>query len=76
MSCNKIIHDELNNMDNIICPFCEQEIGEHTVKKETCCSEQIVENHDGKNLCINCGIVFSYNFVKEYVDFHENKHKI
>ena len=44
--------------------------------KKRRCSEQIVENHDGRNLCINCGIVFSYNFVKEYVDFHENKHKI
>ena len=33
MSC-KDIHDELIDMNEVTCPFCNQEIGEHTIKKD------------------------------------------
>ena len=28
------------------------------------------------NVCLNCGSVHGYYYVNEYVDFHENMHKI
>ena len=76
MSCNPEIHEELKNMDEITCPFCNQEIGEHTIKKGTCCSEQNVENHDNMNVCIKCGSVYGYENAHEFVDFYDNIYKI
>ena len=75
MNCENI-HDELKNMNEIICPLCNEKIGDPRIKKETCCSEQNIENHDNMNVCINCGSVYGYDFVKEYVDFYDNRYKI
>ena len=75
MSC-KNIHQELVDLEEVTCPFCNEVIGEHTIIKETCCSEQIVENHGNMNVCIKCGSVQGYKYVNEYIDFYENKHKI
>lgn len=33
-------------------------------------------NNDEMNVCQNCGIVDSYDFIPDYNDFNENKHKI
>ena len=74
MSCENI-HNELKNMEEIICPFCNEEIGEHTIKKESCCSEQNIENRNGKNVCLSCGSVHGYSPFIEYVDFYQNKHR-
>ena len=74
MSCENI-HEELKNMNKVTCPFCNQEIGEHTIKKDMCCSDQNIENHNDMYVCIKCGSVNSYKYVIEYVDFHQNKYK-
>ena len=29
-----------------------------------------------ENVCINCGQVDRYEIVNEFIDFHENRHKI
>ena len=74
MSC-KNIHEELVNMEEIICPFCNKNIGKQTIKKETCCIKQNIQNNGNMNVCITCGTVHSYKPVIEYVEFHENKHR-
>ena len=71
MCCNNQIHDELKNMEESSCPFCDQPLVINKVI-EPCCSEQDVEIVDGINVCINCGLVHGYDFTTEYVNFHDN----
>ena len=45
--------------------------------KNTECWENIeIENNYGENVRINCGQVDRYEIVDEFIDFHENRHKI
>ena len=81
MRCNTKIHDELKNMGESSCPFCDRllvEVDKVEVDKlvEPCCSEQDMENVNGMNVCINCGSVHGYDYVPEHVDFYENMYKI
>ena len=58
MRCNTQIHDELKNMEEPLCPFCDQLLTELTEAEkviESCCCEQDMENVNGMNVCINCG---------------------
>ena len=73
MSC-KNIHQELVNMEEIICPFCNEKIGKHTKKIDQCCSQPDIVNNDNI-VCKNCGIVHGYKPLIEYVEFHYNKHR-
>ena len=56
MNCNSQIHDELKNMMESSCPFCDQQLVEVDKVMEPCCSEQELENIDGMNTCMNCGL--------------------
>ena len=76
MDCNSQIHDELKNMGESKCPFCEQLTEEVDKVVELCCDEQKLENIDGMNTCINCGLVNGYDYVPEYFNFYENMYKI
>ena len=79
MSCNSVIHDELKNMEETTCPFCDKELVnvENLVKPiESCCSKQEIINDNGMNVCKNCGLVQYYNYHIDYIDFNENKYKI
>ena len=81
MDCNSQIHDELKNMEESTCPFCDRllvEVDEVEAEKviESCCREQDMENVNGMNVCINCGSVHGYDYVPEHVDFYENMYKI
>ena len=73
MSC-KNIHQELVNMEEIICPFCDKKIGKHTKKIEQCCSKPHIVNNENI-FCQNCGTVHGFQPVIEYVEFHQNKHR-
>ena len=67
MSCNSVIHDELKNMEENICPFCDKQLVnvENFVKViESCCSKQEIINDNGMNVCKNCGLVQYYNYHK------------
>ena len=75
MSCDSQIHDELKNMGESICPFCEQLTGEVDKVVESCCDEQDTETVDGMNVCINCGSVHGYDYATEYFNFYDNMHK-
>ena len=76
MDCNSQIHDELKNMGESTCPFCEQLIEEVNKVVETCCDEQELENINCINTCVNCGLVHGDVYVTEYFDFYDNMHKI
>ena len=76
MNCNSRIHDELKNMMESTCPFCDQQLVEVVKVVEPCCGEQNMKNVDGMNTCVNCGLVDGYDYVKEYFNFYDNMYKI
>jgi len=76
MDCNSKSHDELNNMEESTCPFCDRLLVEVDEVVESCCGEQDMENVNGMNVCINCGLVHGYDYVTEYFNFYENMHRI
>ena len=76
MDCNSQIHNELKNMEECTCPFCDQQLVEFHKVVESCCSEQGVETANGMNICVNCGLVHGYDYVMEYFNFYDNMHKI
>ena len=76
MDCNSQIHDELKNMMESTCPFCDQQLAEVDKVDELCCDEQELENIDGMNTCVNCGSVLGYVFVDKCIDIYENMYKI
>lgn len=39
---------------------------------ELCCSKWDMENVNGMNVCLNCGLVYSYDYFDEYIDFYDN----
>ena len=81
MDCNIDIHDELISCGEISCPFCDQNLDsnekpkDRLVKNDLCCDNQDFINKDGMLVCQSCGVVQGCNFVKEYVDFYDNRHK-
>ena len=76
MSCNKQIHTELISIDEDTCPFCDQLLVKAEKVVESCCSEQNMVNKDGLHTCINCGSVHNSAYYNEYIDVHENIHRI
>ena len=76
MCCNSRIHDELKNIEESACPFCNQLLVEGDKVAESCCSDQDIENNNGMNVCVNCGLVHSCDDAAGYIDFYENIHRI
>ena len=76
MCCNTQIHDELKNMEESVCPFCDRLLVEFDKVVEPCCSEQDMKTINGMNTCVNCGLVYGYVNVREFVDFYANMHMI
>ena len=74
--CDSNIHDELINLEVSSCPFCFQLLVEGDNVTEPCCFDQNMGNKNGMNVCVNCGIVHSYEFQTEYLDYYENMHRI
>ena len=75
MCCNSKIHDELKNMEELTCPFCDRLLVEVDKAVEPCCSEQNMETVNGMNTCVNCGSVHGYDYVTEYFNFYDNMHR-
>lgn len=69
------IHDELKDMNEITCPFCNRQLKDYmsVEKDESCCENMKLENINGEYVCVNCGLVDRYMLVNEYIDFWENK---
>ena len=76
MNCNSQIHDELKNMMQSTCPFCDRLLVEAHKVVDPCCDKQELETVNGMNICINCGSVHGYDYVPEYFNFYDNMHKI
>ena len=76
MNCNSVLHDELKNTGEPICPFCDQLLVEVDKVVESCCSEQDMVNMNGMNICINCGLVYGCKYTPDYFNFYDNMHKI
>ena len=76
MCCNSQIHDELKNMGEPTCLFCDRLLVEAHKVVDPCCDKQELETVNGMNICVNCGLVHGYDYVKEYVNFYDNMHRI
>ena len=77
MNCNKVIHEEIIRMGEVMCPFCNKELVESKTRSSNkCCSKQEIINDNGMRVCRRCGQVYGYDTVKEYVDFHQNRYRI
>ena len=74
MSCNFEIHDELKNMEECTCPFCDQLLVHKAA--ELCCGDQDIEIIDGMNTCINCGLIHSQEYATESFNFYDKMHLI
>ena len=74
--CDSNIHDELINLEQSICPFCDQLLMRGDNGSEPCCVKQCIENLNGIRTCIHCGSTHSCVFDIGYHDFYENIHRI
>ena len=76
MYCNSDIHDYLKESE-VVCPFCDEKIEDSNKKPkdDECCDNQEVITTDGMPVCRSCGVIQGYTYVKEYVDFYENRHR-
>ena len=70
MYCNKIIHDE---WEDIVCPFCYKQIKKRSVIPVKCWDEQQLENKDHKMVYINYGQIDGYDPMHEFCSFNDNK---
>ena len=48
MDYSNDIHEEFENMGQIQCPICDEQLQEHTVKNEKCCKTMKIENGSGE----------------------------
>ena len=76
MCCNSQIHDELKNIEEFTCPFCDKLLIEDNKEADPCCSKQNIANDNYANLCLNCSLVYGYDYVNEYIDFYQNMYRI
>ena len=72
MCCNPDVHNELKNIREGKCPFCDILLIEGEKVIESCCNDQHIENQT----CLNCGLVFGSVYVTQYIDFYDIMHKI
>ena len=71
MYCNEIIHNDLINDGELLCPFCDEQLKTLQNTVDPCCSKQEMVNINGMNACVNCGLVNGYDYVQEYFNFYE-----
>ena len=76
MNCNYVLHDELKNTGEPICPFCDRLLVEANKAVNQCCVEQNMATISGMNTCVNCGSVHGYDYATEYFNFYDNMNKI
>ena len=74
--CDKTIHEELINIGDNICPFCEIVLINVEQIEYKCCEKKLLYDVDGIKVCIFCGQVDSCIFKCDYFNFYENMFKI
>ena len=71
--CNVSIHNELIDVGEIYCPFCDMKLqGYESRQDDSCCDNKEIIKDKGMIICQNCGSVYGYEVAREYVDFYEN----
>ena len=75
MSCNSQIHDELKNMGEGSCIFCNELLyaGDNFVAH--CCDKHDILEDAYMKVCQNCGTQ-SYKYTSNYIDFYQNMYRI
>lgn len=76
MYCNAEIHDEMISNGETNCPFCDKLLAETEKVNKQCCDKQDIENVNGMNTCVSCGLVHGYDYVAEYINFYDCMYKI
>ena len=76
MTCNNEIHNDLIQMEESTCPFCDKLLIKGDTTDEQCCGLKVMRNINGANTCINCGVIYYYFSVPEYFNFFDNINKI
>ena len=76
MSCNFVLHDDLKEDEELICPFCDKQLTTLPNTVESCCDEQNMASIKGMNTCVNCGLVHGCDYTPDYFNFCDNMHKI
>ena len=61
MHCDNDIHEYLSEK-HIICPFCNQKIGEQIDHNNTCCKNKDIINDNG-HICKNCGLFYFMDII-------------
>ena len=74
--CDNIIHKELIENDEQICPFCNVLLFNNAKISYNCCDLQSLEDIDGIRVCINCGIAHECISKSDRLIFYENIFKI
>ena len=74
--CDFQIHEQLKDMLEYSCPFCDQVLVEIDKVTDTCCDKQCIENLNGIRTCIHCGLTYGCVYDTGYHDFYDNMHKI
>ena len=76
MCCNSDLHNELINMNEGICHFCDKALFKVVKTDYQCCSKQFIIKKNGCYICNNCGIVNGYENIDIYINFYDNLYKI
>ena len=70
--CSENIHDELISINQYTCPFCDEFLVKIVISSDPCCRYQQIEDINGIETCISCGLVYNPISKDDYIDFHEN----
>lgn len=74
--CCDSIHDELINIEEAECPFCNKILIECEKTNNICCEDHNISDINGIKVCIECGEVHSTIYKDDDIDFYENVFRI
>ena len=75
--CNEDLHETIMLQENIMCPFCDEQLNDISPQKEQCCDNMsVVKDISEMNVCTSCGSVHGYGNAEEYIDFYKSRYKI
>ena len=67
------IHNELIDVGEVYCPFCDMKLqGYESRQDDSCCDNKEIIKDKGMIICQNCGSLYGYEVAREYVDLYEN----
>lgn len=70
--CDKNIHDELIDIEESKCPYCDELLIKGDTSSDPCCDNEQIMDIDVVQVCIECGFVHNHISKDDYIDFYEN----